>query len=286
MRIAYLILCHKNSLQVESLIDQLDSDDVDFYVHIDNKNDNFKLRDRTNLHVLPSEFRVDVQWATFSMIEAELNLIYSMISTNIKYDYAVLLSGQDFPIKSNAYINKYLENHVGDNFIDVISHDNSLFEGYMKRTEMYYFSFMQRRTFISKSIRKMYMVLLGNIKSLKRKHPANLNFEFGSQWWVLSLDFLNWVIMFLDQNPFYSEFYKHSMAPDESFFQTLIVSSPFCETIRPSLTFLTWNSSDNHPDALAVKDVAKVIDSDNYLFCRKIEDTKVISFIREHICNK
>ena len=283
MRIAYLILCHKNPSQVELLIDQLDSDDVDFYVHIDKKNDNFILRDRTNLHVLPIESRVDIQWATFSMIEAEVNLIHTMFSSNQKYDYAVLLSGQDFPIKSNAKIYKYLENHAGDNFIDIISHNNNLFKGYMKRTEMYFFSFMQRRTFISRLIRKIYILLLGNIKALKRKHPADLTFEFGSQWWVLSSDFLNWVCMFLDKNPEYTEYYKHTMAPDESFFQTLIASSPFSKTIRPSLTFLTWNSSDNHPDTIELNDLDKIMGLKEFLFCRKIEDLNTIYGIQRLI---
>ncbi len=285
MRIAYLVLCHKNPSQVELLIDQLDSVDVDFYVHIDKKIDNFKLRDRKNLFVLPSESRVDVQWATYSMIEAELNLINAMFrfSSDRKYDYAVLMSGQDFPIKSNKQIIEFLETHTGSNYIEIISHNNNLFKGYLKRTELYFFNFMQRKTFISKAIRKIYLILFGNIKAFKRKHPADLSLEFGSQWWVLSSDFLRWVCNFLDKNPEYAEFYKHSMTPDESFFQTLIVSSPFSETIRPRLTFMTWNNSDNHPDTLDKQNIEEVINSYDYLFCRKIEDINVAKYIQDRL---
>ncbi|WP_285814982.1 hypothetical protein [Thomasclavelia cocleata] len=37
MKIAFLILCHKNPMQINYLIDMLDDKDVDFYLHVDKK---------------------------------------------------------------------------------------------------------------------------------------------------------------------------------------------------------------------------------------------------------
>lgn len=74
MKIAYLILCHKNSVQVNSLLRQLNNDNVDFYIHIDKKSRMSALNNRSNTIVLNSKKCVDVKWASFSMIEATLNL--------------------------------------------------------------------------------------------------------------------------------------------------------------------------------------------------------------------
>ena len=41
MKIAYLILCHKNPIQVNMLIDQLTDENVDFYIHVDVKANHF-----------------------------------------------------------------------------------------------------------------------------------------------------------------------------------------------------------------------------------------------------
>ena len=109
MKIAYLVLCHKNPNQIERLIKQLSSDNVDFYLHIDKKVSDIKLKPKDNVYYVDEKDRVDVQWASISMVYATIALIKKALCSNIKYDYYFLISGQDFPIKSNKFIESFLK---------------------------------------------------------------------------------------------------------------------------------------------------------------------------------
>ena len=76
MRIAILIQCHKNSKQINLLLERLNHPDIDCYLHIDKKADfTDKIIHRENVFVLPDEKRVAVKWAQISQVTATLNLL-------------------------------------------------------------------------------------------------------------------------------------------------------------------------------------------------------------------
>lgn len=278
MRIAYLLLCHKNEEQVETLIDQLSSDNVDFYIHIDKKSCCFLLQERSNVFILPQKDRVDIRWATYSMIRAELNLIGFVLKSQRQYDYIGLLSGQDFPVKTNQFIEDFLTKNMGEEFIEVIDHSDIRFHRYLKRTNVYYPEFLQKRSSVSKIARKIYMILTGypsTAKVFSRSNPMDFEFEFGSQWWLLSYDCIKWIDCFLRQHREYCLYFSHAMTPDECFFQTLLVASPFNQQIRDRVTYLEWNDDQNHPKSIDKNVVDQLINSERYLFCRKIDDIEI-----------
>ena len=110
MKLAFLIQCHKNSEQINKLMEALSHPNIDFYVHVDRKSE---ITQQINTHnsnvtILPDEERVDVKWGTFSQIEATLNLLKQAYSK--KYDYYWLISGQDFPLVSAKDIITQLSN--------------------------------------------------------------------------------------------------------------------------------------------------------------------------------
>lgn len=54
MKIAILILCHKNPKQINLLLDKLNHQDIDCYIHIDKKADFAnKITKRSNIVLLP-----------------------------------------------------------------------------------------------------------------------------------------------------------------------------------------------------------------------------------------
>merc|ERR1712176_1372193 len=60
--------------------------------------------------------------------------------------------------------------------------------------------------------------------------PKGIDVHIGSQWSILSADFMKYVIQ---HSPFHKQFYQYmsrTEIPDESYFQTLIMASPFCKT--------------------------------------------------------
>lgn len=289
MKIAYLILCHKNPIQVSQMIAQLNDGNCDFFIHIDKKCELFDLPDDAHIILCPENKRVDVKWATVSMIYATLNLIKLMLRQKQKYDYVILLSGQDYPIKNNEYIQNLLQEKNGNNFIEIISHDNPLYLRYLKRSILYYPEFMMNRSFLSKCIRHLYIKLSGGysktLSLFKRKNDC-YQFEFGSQWWCLTLDCLKWMMNYLRNHPEYLKYFNHTTTPDECFFQTLFKMSPYFHTAKPKLMFFEWADNKNSPRILTINDIDMIINNDKELFARKFDikvDTKILEELQHSL---
>ena len=117
MQINYIILTHKSPTQLERLIAKLDDEEATFFVHIDLKTniEQFKYLQKENVIFL--EDRVDVVWGDFSIVQATLNAMKSVVAHK-NNGYTILLSGQDYPIKSKTAIKEYLSKNQNFDFIE------------------------------------------------------------------------------------------------------------------------------------------------------------------------
>ena len=110
VRIAYLILAHKNPEAINKMISALDYPGVDFYLHIDKKS-NIISDIKTNSNIFFTSNRIDTKWGHISLVESMLELMRSVKESKRGYDYVWLISGQDYPIKSNEYIQDFFANN-------------------------------------------------------------------------------------------------------------------------------------------------------------------------------
>ena len=121
MKFAYLIIVHTRFDQVAKLLELLDDEKNDLYVHIDEKvADSFEIFQRTlKPSVQKSKIYLvnphNITWGGKSLIEAELELLKAAIKGN--YDYYHLISGMDLPIKTQKEIHEFFENNKGKEFI-------------------------------------------------------------------------------------------------------------------------------------------------------------------------
>lgn len=119
MKFAYLIIVHTRFDQVAKLLELLDDEKNDLYVHIDEKvADSFEIFQRTlKPSVQKSKIYLvnphNITWGGKSLIEAELELLKAAIKGN--YDYYHLISGMDLPIKTQKEIHEFFENNKGKN---------------------------------------------------------------------------------------------------------------------------------------------------------------------------
>ena len=104
---AYLIMVHKNIEQVQRLVNALDSEYNDIYIHIDKKYHCDKQKITTSFSKLYIFSNIDVKWGDYSIVECELLLLKKAINGN--YSYYHLLSGEDFPIKKKSEIYNFFE---------------------------------------------------------------------------------------------------------------------------------------------------------------------------------
>lgn len=273
MKIAYLILCHKNLPQVEALISKLGDSYCDFYIHIDRKLGDTANIFLDNTFVVPYEKRINVKWGHYSMIQAEMALISLIQKRGIEYDYVCLLSGQDLPLKSNKYILDFFQNNYGKKFINIVGKWDQQYMRFLKRNVLYYPNMLFQRNLIGKIMRRLYIEVTGGyrktFKLFQRKNASNYDFYFGSQWWILTYECLMWMKDWIDKHKEYSVYFYNAMTPDESFFQTVFMLSPFVNTRRDNLTYIKWERG-NHPKLLGKEDYKELIKTGK-LFARKFD---------------
>ena len=160
MKIAYLMLVHKNFNQIKLLTDQLADELTHVYIHVDKKNEELfnELKNEyvNSENVSIIDKRIKVNWSGFSQVQATLNLMESALeNNNFKFEYISLISGQDFPIKSNDYIRKFLSDNNGNEFIQYRNINND--KKFLFRLKIYNF-FRE-----NPNARKTYIKIVDNI---------------------------------------------------------------------------------------------------------------------------
>lgn len=119
IKIAYIILAHTDPLQLKNEVEALlESGDV--FIHINKLNDESQFKKTIGTlgckRVYFTEQRVAVRWAGFSILQATFNTLRMCLAVK-EYDRVVLLTGQEFPIKSSREIIDFFEEHKNVEFV-------------------------------------------------------------------------------------------------------------------------------------------------------------------------
>lgn len=291
MKIAFIVLCHKNAGQVNMLIKQLSTADRDFYVHIDKKSDMEKNMEKAgNIFILPREMSVDVKWGEESMVVATLAMISELSKSGKEYDYVWLISGQDYPLRTNEEISLYLEKNKGFNFIEVHERENISHKRCEKRNEILYQRFLLKNKLFHKILKKVYIILTGGHKHtfrlFKRKNSTGLEFRYGSQWWVLTYDCCKYLHDYICDHPEILSFFKKSIVSDECLFQTVFMNSPYADKRKDILTYIDWSEGKRNPKTFRLEDYDTLMRQREFLLARKFDfarDKEILLKIGDHL---
>ena len=282
MKVAFLMLCHKNPKQINLLLKALKHPQIDVFIHVDSKNENIRedIEKSDGVYLLPKKDCVDVQWAQFSEVKATLNLLNAAISEG-GYSHYFLISGQDFPLKSIGEIVRFLNERKDENFIDC-----ALIKRFEKRNDIYFPRMVIGRRIWQKILKGILVYSTGGwnqtFSIIKRLKPANVQYYFGSQWWCLNDAMVKWIYNFLENYPEYIKLFKHSLCPDECFFQTLVMNSPFANTTKPYLHYIKWEKGKSSLKTLTTIDYEELKKAEK-LIARKFDinvDAEIIERLR------
>ena len=228
-KIAYLILAHTDALHLEKLVNAIDYQ-ARIFIHLDAKT---KFQDFENLKLPKSaEFitdRVQVAWGGLSIVKATLNLIKVALESETEFSHLVLLSGQDYPIKSPQTIHNFLTSQPNKQFIRFVDMTTSP-EYHMERILRYWFwePFLPMFPMTDRYIRIALLKFLHLFYPILSKKPLeHITPAFGSQWWAITPNCAAYILQFLDKNQNFLDFYRYAHAPDEHFFHTIIANSPY-----------------------------------------------------------
>ncbi|MDR1881699.1 MAG: beta-1,6-N-acetylglucosaminyltransferase [Prevotella sp.] len=230
MKICYLILAHDNFSHLDRLIDALDDKDSVFRIHIDKKARQDYFPRHGNAKVIPEH--IDVNWGGFSMVEATLALMKHGVEYLPGTDYFILISGVDYPVRPKEFLYKQLEKKK--EYMD-IAPVPVLFKP-VERYEYYYFDYDRRNP---KYYNPKFLVEI-LFKKLRIKRKAPFRIYAGAQWFALTCECVQYILEAAGEDRRYAGFFRHTLVPDEAFFQTIIGNSPFLQNVAASLTYTDW----------------------------------------------
>jgi hypothetical protein len=213
----FCVLAHTEPTQIRRLIDRLHPHRV--VIHVDGRRDieNFAGLPRTT-YVEP---RVAVRWGGFSVVDATLLLYEKALETASTEDHLVLLSGQCYPTTAVDVFARYLAScSFGQH-----CRAGMVFDGTAAAERM------RKRWFFDElptGPGPSYAFRAGARWLLKELSPRRRPVDFapytpvaGSQWTALTAECVADILP-VARSPHYRRLFSHTLAPDESYFQTLV----------------------------------------------------------------
>lgn len=282
MKIAYLIFAYNNPHLLRRAIGRLTSNASTFYIHIDQKSSIEGFAGITGATVRFTDERIPVYWAEFSGVRAILLLLRQALKERQGYDYFILLSGSDYPLRSSEYIGRFLAEHRGVEFMSVVKMPNEEAGKPLSRITTV-------RIQTDKPVRRLVVRVLAKAGLAQRdyaKHLRGLQPYAGNTWWALTKDACRYILEFVDCNQHVVNYFETTSAPEEMFFHTILGNSVFASRIRRNLVYEDWSDRGGHPAMISGEHVSlfeaqeKVLLNDVYgvaeaLFARKFSDNSL-----------
>lgn len=264
--IAYLILCHAQPEQVARLIAALPATSP-IFIHVDARAGQAIYDAIAALVPARPQLRFVRRhrcfWSGYGIIKATNELIGSALASGLAFDYATLLSGADYPIKSNAHIARQLAQSPGAEFIEAFPlHEENRWSGHeglyhgASRVDWFHLRFRSRAWRLP----------------WRRTLPHNYAPWGGSQWWTLTRAALDHIARIGRETPSLPRFFRNVFLPDECYVQTILANSPFRDAIMSDDLRLTiWDRPEPpYPATLKACDFGLLAGSDK-LFARKFD---------------
>lgn len=283
--IAILILAHHNPEHLSLLINQL-KNDFDVYVQIDKKS-KLSIEDLPKHKSVSYYKAIEVYWGHVSQVY-NMEFIFRKAFA-VGHKHYCMISGDDFPVKSNTYIKDFFLNNENKNFM----YSNPLpiktwgFNHGFDRLDRYWFMKSNNR----KIVKILGRITLGSQRLLGikiKRYP--INYYAGSNWINITHDGLRVVFNFIENNPKFLKKLKHSRATDEIWIQSILMNSNLKHTIvNDDLRYIDWEKGPSFPRILDMTDLKSILKS-KALFGRKFNcrtSDELYTILKEEIaCNK
>jgi hypothetical protein len=256
VRVAFLIAAHEHPGLLGQLVEQLDCDWGDIFIHLDAKTPEWPFR----LSAPDATFvadRVNVRWGGYSQVRAECALIDAAPG----YDRYVLLSGRDTLVAPLEQVYSRLD--TGREFLRI---DRALPSGQSQDHAV-------TRWWSERSA-----VASGWAPRLAR---SPLPVFHGSQWWALTGDCVRYLRDTIDRAADLTRFARHTHCPEEWLPHSIVRASRFADAITQDATrgdvlranvhgchYIDWTGG-RSPKTLSLADLEQARMS-GALFARKI----------------
>lgn len=267
VRIAYFIMVHHKPEVFKNMFQKIYTRDQFYLIHIDKKaKPDFIEEIQIYIVQFPNVYILDsmnIVSGGFNMVQAELNAMEFLLNVSKEWDYFINLSGEDYPLKSQNIIRKFLTINKGRNYL-------------------FYYDQKFYRPDTLQRIQNHFTELAYMISSFiyKRSFMKNVIPYIGGKWFIFTRE----TCLFLTNNKTvmdFEDYYLHTFLPAESFFQTVLMNTSFSDIIinddkRAILEKSFFQNTQNTFNYI------QSLKTSNQLFIRKI-NKKTDESIRQYI---
>lgn len=271
-------MAHSNWNMLIRLLKAIDDERNDIYLHVDKKAKDFD-PEAIKAQVKKSGFylapRQKIFWGHTSIVKCELTLL-KMATANQKYQYYHLLSGVDFPLKSQDYIHEFFRDNNKE-YVTYYKEGDGKGE-YLQKVRYYYpfMRFIGRVDFEGQSLKKKALRRLRTINmeyqdsqrakgtDRTKKYP-DIEFVKGDQWFSITDDLARYI---LSKKRQILKMFRFTDGPDEFFVQTIAYNSQFKDSIATEvIREIDWERG--APYEFVYSDL-EYLKTSSKLFARKI----------------
>ncbi len=245
--------------------------DTSFYIHVDKKIDISSVNTQymPNVYFLPSNFRINITWAGFSMVQAMINLFNFSLNHNVNNAFFHIISGDDI-LFENFYTNDF--------------NSQVIYMEYIKSPRHRYRIRFNTPHADTKHQRKLYgKILTVAYKALDRILPSRQICLFGSQWFSISRNHLQILMSSIDK--YYLKKFQKKLCPDEHFFQYLVEKNNLTSSLAPegNKRYIHFDDNYQHGSSPIWLNISEIEHANNnkYWFCRKVQPDVINRFIEK-----
>lgn len=314
MKLAALFMTHKNMVQVKNLLKFFEDSSVECFIHIDKKYEGdflqakVQLEKQANIHVLDKRYSgtlSDWSLVRITMLLAESAAAFAD-KNGFEFNYYGLFSGQDYPIKPWKDFWEALKKKESRAFIDISRYgENGITDMFNKprywRIQNFLYTWIQNKT-LRKLIKvpvygyeKLAAAILG--KPSDRLKKMGISIYQGSAWWIIDEETIKWILRESNKKGNrYIKIIKNTSTPEEHFFQTMCMMSPWKERFSigdNKHIFCNFTPAGKpitgHPYTIQIEDVMKTgewMNCPSYFFARKFDmetNTDAIEWIDKKV---
>lgn len=273
--IAYFILVHRLPDQFKRMFKAIYDPANQYLVHVDKSSGPALAADIAaflspyqNTAMLKAQKAL---WGGYSLVDAELRGMAQLLEMDSNWSHFINLSGQDFPLKSQAFIRAYLTEHKDQEFIRILD------QAKVRPDTMHH-------------VKHICVEALGRIfrTGIGREFLSGATPYIGTQWKIVSRAFCEFACHAPEADRF-KRFYRNSFIADESFFQTVMMNgAPHGEIVADDLRMIDWVPDGDiklRPRTYGMAD-ARALTSSANLFARKFdanEDSGILDVLERYI---
>ncbi|KAJ7999554.1 hypothetical protein DPEC_G00195630 [Dallia pectoralis] len=272
--LAFILTVHKDLEMLVRLLRAIYAPQNVYCIHVDAKApEKYRQSVERLADCFPNMFLASrseiVIYAGFTRLQADINCMKDLVASPLPWKKVINLCGQDFPIKSNRELVRYLQSKEW--------RDKNMTPGIKQPAAFHH------RTQLHHEVQGS-LVITKHYDPKKSPAPHGLEIYFGTAYYALTKSFVEYVLR--DQVPKdLLEWSKDTYSPDEHYFVTLnrIKEAPGCDLDggwNGSIRAIKWSDQQNHNGCkgryvrqiciYGLGDLEWIIDSNN-MFANKFE---------------